>query len=108
MTAFACICLISVAFACDKSESNSVKTDRPPDMEQPAPSSASPASAPASAPATQASAAKAINQFCAIETKNKIDPKVTTLYDGKVIGFCCEDCIPDFKKDPSKYMASLK
>jgi len=98
---------MSVAFACDKSETKSIKTDRPPDMEQPAPSSASPATAPASAPATQASA-KAINQFCAVETKNKVDPKVTTVYNGKVIAFCCEDCIPDFKKDPSKYMASLK
>ena len=38
----------------------------------------------------------------------KIDPKVTTVYKGKVIGFCCEDCIEKFNKDPEKYMKTLK
>jgi YHS domain-containing protein len=33
---------------------------------------------------------------------------VTYLYQGKVIGVCCEDCIPKFKKDPEKYMKGLK
>jgi YHS domain-containing protein len=30
------------------------------------------------------------------------------MYQGKTIGFCCEDCIGDFKKDPEKYMKTLK
>ncbi|MGB7159814.1 MAG: hypothetical protein WBD40_17235 [Tepidisphaeraceae bacterium] len=65
--------------------------------------------APTTAPATQASAALAIvNQYCAVDTDHKIDPKVTTVHEGKTIGFCCEDCIPAFKKEPAKYLASLK
>ena len=69
-----------------------------------------PASQPSSAPATtQAAANGAINQFCAVEQENKIDPKGKTYtYNGKVIGFCCPDCIDDFKKNPEKYMAKLK
>lgn len=62
---------------------------------------------PATQPSTQPSA-KPINKFCAVEHDNEIDPKVTFLYQGKAIGFCCKDCIDDFKKDPKKYMANLK
>ena len=62
------------------------------------------ASEPTSKPANGA-----INQFCAVETKNKIDPNGKTYtYNGKIIGFCCPDCIDDFKKDPEKYMKDLK
>jgi YHS domain-containing protein len=57
--------------------------------------------------ATQASA-KPINTHCPVDKDDEIDPKVTYLYQGKVIGFCCEKCIPEFKKDPEKYMKDLK
>ena len=57
------------------------------------------------APSTQPAP---INKMCAIETKNAIDPTVTVMYKGKVIGFCCKDCIPEFQKDPEKYMKDLK
>ena len=61
----------------------------------------------ATQPATQS--ATPINKFCAVETENPVDPTVpTVVYDGKVIGFCCEDCIPKFKKDPAYYMKGLK
>ncbi len=60
---------------------------------------------PTTAPTTQAAP---INKFCAIDRDSTIDPTVTYLYKGKVIGFCCEDCIPKFKKDPEKYMKDLK
>ena len=64
---------------------------------------------PTTLPATQASASLTpINKYCAVETGNEIDPAVTYLYKGKVIGFCCEDCIPKFKADPEKYMKDLK
>ena len=67
------------------------------------------AAMPTTAPATQASAAeKPINKYCAVDRDNEVDPTVTYLYQGKVIGFCCEDCIPKFKKDPEKYMKDLK
>jgi YHS domain-containing protein len=52
---------------------------------------------------------KPINKFCAVEGKDHdVDPKVTTKYKGKVIGFCCRDCIEEFEKDPEKYMKGLK
>jgi YHS domain-containing protein len=109
MMAVSVVLLVCVSWACDKSSSKSSSpADRPPDMQQPVAPTTAPVAAPTSAPATQASAGKPINQFCAVEHDNKIDPKVTTVYNGRVIGFCCPDCIPDFKKDPSKYMASLK
>jgi YHS domain-containing protein len=51
---------------------------------------------------------KPVNKTCPIEAGHAIDPKVTTEYEGKTIGFCCSDCIPTFKKDPKKYMKDLK
>jgi YHS domain-containing protein len=54
-------------------------------------------------PATQP--AKPFNKFCAVEQgDHEIDPKVTYTYKGKVFGFCCKDCIEEFKKDPEKYV----
>lgn len=59
--------------------------------------------------ATQASETqKPINKYCAVNRDEEVDPTVTYLYQGKVIGFCCDDCIPKFKKDPEKYMKDLK
>ncbi len=119
ITAAVCVSLLCIAFACDKSDSKTNSAnDLPPDLKEPnfnpppttapaVPPAPTPKAAPTSAPATQTSAMP-INKFCAVETKNKIDPKVTFTYQGKVIGFCCPDCIPDFQKDPAKYMASLK
>ncbi|MBK1882778.1 hypothetical protein JIN85_10150 [Luteolibacter pohnpeiensis] len=30
------------------------------------------------------------------------------VYKGQLIKFCCKHCLPDFKKDPEKFMAKLK
>jgi len=55
------------------------------------------------APATQP-----INKFCAVEQENKIDAKGGTyVYKGKTIGFCCPDCVDEFKKDPEKFMKTI-
>jgi YHS domain-containing protein len=64
---------------------------------------------PTTGPATQpgATASKPVNKLCPL-SKEEVDPKVTVDYKGKTVGFCCEDCIPKFKADPDKYMASLK
>jgi YHS domain-containing protein len=68
-----------------------------------------PATEPASKPATTQSARATFNEYCAVEQENKVDPKAKTYtYNGKVIGFCCDDCIDDFKKNPEKYMAKIK
>jgi YHS domain-containing protein len=67
-----------------------------------------PTTQPTTAPATTQPDAKPVNKFCAVDRDNEIDPRVTTVYQGKVIGFCCRDCIKDFQKDPEKYVKGLK
>lgn len=96
---------------CDASDETNVDPAAPttnevtPDMEM-----ADPAVDPATTiPTTQASAARvASNQYCAVMGEHKIDPEVTVAHAGKTIGFCCEDCIPKFKEEPAKYLATLK
>ena len=59
--------------------------------------------------ATQPAASKPVNKFCAVEGEDhEIDPKVTVVYKGKTIGFCCKDCVEEFQKDPEKYVKRLK
>ncbi len=29
-------------------------------------------------------------------------------YEGQQIKFCCKNCLPDFQKDPAKYLAKVK
>jgi YHS domain-containing protein len=65
-----------------------------------------PTTAPSNVPATQPMVA--VNKLCPV-TGEAVDPKVPTLqYAGKTIGFCCSDCVNEFKADPEKYMAHLK
>jgi len=60
---------------------------------------------PTTAPTTQP---MIYNKICPV-TREAVDPKVPTVqYKGLTIGFCCEDCVKDFKADPEKYMANLK
>ena len=62
---------------------------------------------PTTNPTTQKADAP-VNKFCAVERDNAVDPKVTVNYGGKVVGFCCKDCIEAFQKNPKKYMEKLK
>jgi len=63
-----------------------------------------PSTQPSTQPTTQP-----INQFCAIEQDHPVDPNAKTVeYKGMVIGFCCEDCIEKFSKEPEKYLKDLK
>jgi YHS domain-containing protein len=39
---------------------------------------------------------------------NPIDKKAYTDYQGKRIYFCCKGCIPEFSKDPAKYVKQLE
>jgi YHS domain-containing protein len=49
-----------------------------------------------------------VNKYCPVDPTSKIDPTVTYMYEGKTYGFCCKDCIAEFKKDPAKYAAEAK
>jgi YHS domain-containing protein len=49
-----------------------------------------------------------VNKKCPI-SGDDVDPKGKTVtYKGKTVGFCCDDCIEKFNKDPEKYVNSLK
>jgi len=59
----------------------------------------------ASAPATQPAP---VNKKCPI-SGDDVNPKgKTVIYKGKVVGFCCDDCIDIFNKNPDKYADKLK
>ena len=61
----------------------------------------------ATQPTTQASG-KIVNTKCPV-SGDDIDAKGKTVtYKGKKIGFCCDDCIKDFNKNPEKYSKDLK
>src|SRR5688500_17901316 len=49
-----------------------------------------------------------VNRFCAVERENEVDARITLVHDGRTIGFCCKDCVKDFRKDPKKHAAGLK
>lgn len=35
------------------------------------------------------------------------EPHIIT-HDGTEVRFCCDSCLPEFEKDPAKYLAKLK
>jgi YHS domain-containing protein len=48
-----------------------------------------------------------VNTKCPV-SGDDIDPKVTTVYNGKTYAFCCADCVKAFNKDPEKYASKAK
>jgi len=62
--------------------------------------------------ASQSASKEAVNvgnKICPV-TGEKIDEKnkVTYEYEGKIYNFCCPMCIPEFKKDPQKYIKKIE
>jgi YHS domain-containing protein len=70
------------------------------------PVEAAPAAAAASSSAS-GSASKPLNSKCPVSGKDVVLPNVLT-HDGKLVGFCCDKCPVQFKKDPAKYAANIK
>lgn len=66
------------------------------------------AQAPTTKPATQPAADAMVNKFCAVVPGDPVDPTVFIMHEGKKIGFCCSDCIDEFKKEPAKYLKNMK
>jgi YHS domain-containing protein len=63
---------------------------------------------PAPAPSTQpAATAKPINTKCIVSGED-IDPSITVVYNGVTYGFCCQDCVKAFNKNPEKYVSAAK
>jgi YHS domain-containing protein len=49
-----------------------------------------------------------VNKKCPVSGED-VDPKGKTVtYKGKTVGFCCDDCIEKFEKDPDKYAKDMK
>ncbi|GMU22698.1 MAG: hypothetical protein AMXMBFR13_27830 [Phycisphaerae bacterium] len=55
------------------------------------------------APATR----PAVNAQCPVMPGERVDPAFTYLYQGQMIGFCCEQCLMDFKAHPQRYESRL-
>ena len=52
--------------------------------------------------------AAAVNKMCPVHSEDPVDPTVTTVYEGRKIGFCCDDCLKKFNADPARYAAKVK
>jgi len=62
----------------------------------------------ADAPTTQPTAPVAENKMCAVIPADPVSTSVPTVqYKGHTIGFCCPDCVDEFKAHPEKYFAAL-
>lgn len=71
----------------------------------------SPSTSDTSTPVTADSSAKPYPLDTCVVSGEKLDsmgePFVIT-YEGTEVRFCCDSCVPEFKKDPAKYLAKLK
>lgn len=64
--------------------------------------------APSPAPAPQPTAAGISNTICPVMGR-PVNPSVpTSVYQGRVIGFCCRACKPMFDADPSAYAGNIR
>lgn len=60
-------------------------------------------------PTTQPTApATPVNKKCPISGDDVNAKSKTVTYKGKVVGFCCDDCVDLFNKDPDKYADKIK
>jgi len=53
-------------------------------------------------PDDAAKAPVAINTKCPVSGED-VEAKIVSLFSGKAVGFCCEDCQKKFLKDPTKF-----
>lgn len=48
-----------------------------------------------------------VNAWCPVMTQEEVNPEFTTIFEGRVIGFCCDKCLAKFKANPSRYAARV-
>lgn len=58
--------------------------------------------------AAQQAGKKIVNRKCPLKLDSRVDPQQTVVYNGKIVGFCCSDCVDKWKKNPSAYAAAVK
>ncbi len=63
--------------------------------------------APPPGAAPDAAAIKPVNGCCPV-TGKPLDPRYSIVFEGRVIGFCCPNCVMQFWADPEKYRAKIR
>jgi len=58
-------------------------------------------------PAPREAGSHAAQRYCPVMTGNEIDPDIFTVYRGKKVYFCCQECKRRFEAEPEKYLARL-
>lgn len=48
-----------------------------------------------------------VNEMCPVMTEEPASPDFTTVYQGQLIGFCCDKCVAKFEANPGRYSAEL-
>lgn len=48
-----------------------------------------------------------LNRYCPVMTEEEADPNITTVYKGRTIAFCCDNCLAKFKANPVRYFDRL-
>jgi uncharacterized membrane protein/YHS domain-containing protein len=49
----------------------------------------------------------AANATCPVTTEEKVDPDISTTYNGREVYFCCQRCKRKFERDPLAYVSNL-
>lgn len=64
----------------------------------------------AAASAAESSAKPYLLDGCIVSGKKlgSMGDPVVINYEGQEIKFCCDSCVPKFKKDPAKYLSTLE
>ena len=93
---------VGIAVGATKPSSSCKTSAQNPPATQPAPQQP-----PATQPAPVASAVP-VNKKCPVSGEAGNPKGKTVVYKGKTIGFCCDDCIELFNKNPEKYADKIK
>src|SRR5688572_3082174 len=51
---------------------------------------------------------KIVNRKCPLKPDARVDTQQTLEYKGKIIGFCCSDCVDKWKANPAAHAAAVK
>lgn len=63
--------------------------------------------APRAGLAQELSTQPTLNKYCPVMTDEEADPNITTVYKGRTIAFCCDNCLAKFKANPERYFDRL-
>ena len=50
---------------------------------------------------------KPVNDMCPVKTGEAAKPGITTVYNGKTVAFCCNNCKARFESDPASFASKV-